>query len=102
MTIVPVDMISKVEEGRRWINYIRFLFFLPPPGADFGGGSWCIGFGVATRDTTGAGVADIRLAEDAAGSGSRLSTVGANAKDANEAEECAAVACIAFMSRALF
>jgi len=81
---------------------VRFLFFLPPPGADLGGGSGLVGFGVGTREAI-AGVAEFRVVETiTTGSGTTLSALGAKALDAKEAEECAAVACIAFIRRELF
>ena len=59
--------------------------------------------GVGTRETTGAGVADVRLVDTIGiGSGGTLSGLGATFLEAREAEECAAVACMAFMRSALF
>jgi len=82
---------------------VRFRFFLPPPGADFSGGSWFTGFGDGTRETTGAGVADFRAVETTGtGSGGMLSALDASFTEANEAVECAAVACIAFIRREIF
>jgi hypothetical protein len=51
-------------------QHVRFFFFLPAPGAPFGGSvSWGVGplAGVAALVTAGAGVADERIPRDSGG-----------------------------------